>query len=123
MSYEIDQFKVKKIDKLTIPISELYVSAREDWKPEKPKHQEDGTVIIECGCEQNIIGILNNNILEIKEFNMTGEGSGSFMHYVLEDALTKSTGYLEVVLIWESGDYIEKMAVNNGIISREEIAL
>jgi len=123
MSYNIDQWKTKKIENLIIPLSELYVSERKDWHPEKPEVLDNGSIIIEGGCGQKIAGLLKGNNLEVKEFNITGEGSGSFMYYVLEHALSKSSGYLEVVLIWEHGDTIEKMIVDNGKITKEKIEL
>ena len=123
MSYNVSTWKTKKIENLVIPLSEFYISERKDWHPTQPILQEDNSFILECGCEQEIKGKLTDGLLEVLGLDMSGEGSGTFMSYVLEHALSKSTGYLEAILIWEGGDSIEKLIVNNGEISREDIEL
>jgi len=125
MSYNISCWKTKKIENLKVPLSAFFESERKDWHPKQPvklDHFSD-RYVIKCGCEQEIICTIKNKIIQIFEFNMTGEGSGSFLWYVLKNALSKSTGYIEAVLIWENGDYIERLTVCNGKVQKKEVVL
>ncbi len=52
-----------------------------------------------------------------------GEASGSYMHYVVNEALKHSTGELEAVLIWEGGDSITRLTVKDGDVNETDIEL
>lgn len=78
---------------------------------------------MECGCEQEIEGILKDGIIHVTRMKMSGEGSGIFKHEVLDNALKQSAGELEAVLIWEGGDTISNFHVKNGIIEETDIEL
>lgn len=123
MSYNIDTWKTKKIENLVIPLEAFYIHERQDWHPEKIINTATNSVELRCGCEQTIRGTLHNDLLTITEFEMSGEGSGTFYDWILEPALKRSTGNLEAVLIWEGGDSITRLIVNNGEVSNEEIEL
>jgi len=62
--------------------------------------------VLECGCEQEITGVLVDSNFTVTEFDMIGEGSGTFWEWILEPALKESTGILEATLVWEGGDTI-----------------
>jgi hypothetical protein len=121
MSYNIDNWKLKRLENFSIPMSAFFESPRKDWHPEIEK---DGCLtILSCGCEQEIKGIEKADVLHINHINMSGEGSGSFFHHVLDNALKKSNGILEAVRIWEGGDSIDRLFVENGKVSVTEIEL
>lgn len=133
MSYNISQWKTKRIDNLVIPFSALYnESLHKDWLPEKPiiavSENGDFVLNIECGCGQEILGLAIKEggsiiAIQVTAFDMSGEGSGTFWHEVLERALRKSTGLLEVVRVWEDGDYIDRLLVEDGVVTEEKIEL
>lgn len=126
MSYNIDTWKVKKLENLTIPLKSLYVSSRSDWHPDQPEINDPETmkIKIEGGSEGFIIeGFLNNGVITVTKIELYGERSGSFKHYVLDNALKDSSGELEVVLVWEGGDLITKLKVKDGIIEENDIEL
>ena len=54
---------------------------------------------------------------------MCGEGSGTFKHLILDEALKESTGELEAVLVWEGGDSITRFIVKDGEVSESNIEL
>lgn len=125
MSYNIDTWKTKKLENLVIPLKAFFEHERSDWHPKQPKIISAGTMEIEmeCGCEQLIKGVLKEGLIYVTEFEMSGEGSGTFKHWILEGALKQSTGELEAVLIWEGGDSISRFKVKDGVIEESEIEL
>ncbi len=125
MSYNIDTWKTKKLENLQVPLKAFYEHERTDWHPSQPEILDADTmrVELECGCEQAIRGVLKDGVLCIDEFEMYGEGSGSFRNYVLDNALKQSTGELEAALVWEGGDSITKLVVKDGELTETEIEL
>lgn len=125
MSYNIDTCKTKKLENFVIPLTALYECERKDWRPEQPKILNAITmeVEIEGGCEQTIKGILKDGMLTVTDLDLSGEGSGSFMHYVMEPALKKSKGELEMVFVWEGGDSITRLTVKDGEVKEEDVEL
>lgn len=106
-----------------IPLNALFIHTRKDWHPQHPKiiNVETNEVIIECCCGQEIKAILKDGNLHITEFEIYGEGSGTLMNWILEPALKQSTGELEAVLVWEGGDSITRLLVNNGELKSENV--
>lgn len=70
---------------------------------------EDGT----------IEGEVSGRDLVVKNINWRGTGSGARFKPLLE-FLTKYTGFIRLVLVWESGD-IERLTISNGQVERESI--
>lgn len=128
MSYNITNWTTKRIINLVIPFSALYSdSIRRDWLPEQPEvNLETQEVTIKCGCEQTIKGSFadeTNSAIRVTELGIRGEGSGSLWHEALKQALGKSTGTLEAVRVWEGGDYVDRLRVEDGVITEEKIEL
>ena len=125
MSYNIDTWKTKKLESLVIPLNALFIHERKDWHPSQPEivNTETNEVLIECACELEIKATLKDGNLHITELEIYGEGSGSFMDWILEPALEQSTGKLEAVLVWEGGDSITRLTVNNGELKHENVEL
>jgi hypothetical protein len=124
MSYNIDTWKTKRLSNLVIPLEAFYRHGRTDFHPKAVINapESDG-VALECGCGQRIVGRLADGRLRVIEFEMSGEGSGTFYHEVLEPALRESAGLLEAVLVWEGGDSINRLKVRDGKVESEEIEL
>lgn len=126
MSYNISNQKIKKIEDLKIQIKALYAPIkREDWLPDQPTILDVATnkVEIQFGCEQTIEGFLNDGILTITDIDLNGEGSGAARWYWFDNAMKNSTGYFEAVLIWENGDSVSRLIIDNGKLTDENIDL
>lgn len=123
MSYNIDNWKTKKLENLILPMSAFYESKRTDWHPKDPVIEKDGQVRIKCGCGQYVIGDLKEGFLHVTKIDMAGEGSGTFMRDIFENVLKKSKGILEAVAIWEGGDSITRITVVDGDFKEEGIEL
>lgn len=124
MSYNIDRWKTKRLENLIIPRAAFFIHERKDWHPTIEKVSDDiGNVFIFCGCEQTIKAKADGDKLQITGIEMSGEGSGTFYNWILEPALKQSSGILEAVLIWEGGDSITRLTVENGKVESKEIDL
>lgn len=125
VSYNIDTWKTKRLGNLTIPLKAFFKHERKDWHPNQPviDNAETGEVVLECGCGQEIKGVLKDGNLLVTEFDMTGEGSGTFYEWILVPALEESAGTLEAVLIWEGGDSIQRLKVKDGKVRSSDIKL
>ena len=121
MSYNIDTFKVKELKYFIIPVDSIYKSDRKDWYFERI-NQDDGTVLFE-NIETSIKGIVKDNLFHVSEIDCSGEGSGFIMNEILIPAFKDSKGYLEAICIWEGGDSITRLIVNDGIVKEKNIEL
>ena len=112
MSYNIDVFKVKRLEDFRIPVASLYKHERSDWHPER-RNNDDGTFTFEM-MEGEMSGVIENDVLLVHSINCSGEGSGTSMDWILEPAFKESTGILIASCIWEAGDTINQLRVENG---------
>lgn len=125
MAYNISSFKLKKLNNLVIPMSALYDNVDDNWKPDQPKIVDASRmkVKINGGCGQTIEGVLKDGSIHVTKLDLSGEGSGSYMYYVIKNALQKSTGELEATLIWEGGDSVTRLTVKDGVYKDVSIEL
>lgn len=125
MSYDISTWKTKRLENLIIPLSAFYKHERSDWHPSQPTIVKavTGEISLACGCEQEIKGILSGENIRVTEFNMRGEGSGTFYNWILEPALQESTGILEAIMVWEGGDSINKLTAIDGKVETVPVEL
>jgi hypothetical protein len=122
MSYNIDKWKTKRLDNLTIPLDAFFKHPRTDWHPKQCWHGTEDFKL-ESGGGQEIKGTLKDGHLTVTEIDMTGEGSGTFYNWILQPALEASKGTLEAVLVWEGGDSINRLIVEDGVVKSEDIDL
>ena len=121
MSCNIIRCQIREMKNLKVPIHSFYKHKRKDWHPTPPNIIDTETMEVELECgDLSIKGILKEQFLTITDFDMCGEGSGTFKNCILDEALKDSTGYLECNLIWESGD-VEKYIVFNGNIIENDL--
>lgn len=123
MAYNITSWATLKIEGFKIPIDAFYDSVGEKYRPEQPKILDERTnqVKIELPEDEGITGIIKDGILHVEEIKVCGECSGSCFGEVVYKAFEKSTGLLVIRLVWEGGDYIQTITVNNGEISSEDV--
>jgi hypothetical protein len=128
MSYNISTFNLKKLENLQIPLRAFYKSSRKDWHPESRKNN-DGSITL-SGCEGGGVtgmtadgGFPGNVILAVSDICICGEGSGYFMNEILEPALKESAGFLMASCVWEGGDSINNLIVENGNVKWEDIEI
>lgn len=122
MSYNISSWKTKKIKDLVVPLAMLCPDNQK-----RPVLIDFDTMMIEITdlCELcSIKGvILPNKQMRVAEIYLRYEGSGSVYNDILVPTLQNSSGFLEAFLVWESGDDIVRLTVNNGEVKHEKIEL
>lgn len=122
MSYNCDTWKTKELKDLRIPIAELVNDAHGSWKPEHVVLL-NGDDKISLGEGIEIIGNRRSGYIEVSSIQCQGEGSGHFSHAILEPALKKSTGRMVATRVWEGGDSIDRLTVQDGQVTTEQIDL
>lgn len=122
MSYNITTWKTKKLKNFKIPHKAFFEPDLSDWHP-RVKIVDDGKISLSAMDNDDIIGVREKDILHIHEINIAGEGSGMFVYKILTRAFEKSSGELEAVCIWEGGDSVSKLIVNDGKVKWEPIEL
>ena len=117
MSYNIDTWRTKKIEALTIPIDAFLVNGF--------CINMTSANSVRIGGDSELFKIegqlVSGNVVVEKIYN-AGEGSGHFAD-TLRGVLKKSTGYLEAVLVWEGGDSITRLIAKDGEVTEEDIEL
>ena len=123
MTYNISSIKLKKVDNFKFDIEELtyrfFRYFNRSTSIDVITEGEETTVYFFDGAE--ITGQLDGQWLELKKLGITGEFSGTIWNNVIVPSLPKTTGKLEAVLIWEGGDYIERVTIDNGECHNEQI--
>lgn len=122
MSYNITNWKVKILETLIIPVNSLFKHEREDWHPTKETNK-DGTVTFTIMEGSYLTGKVSSKMFKISEIECWGEGSGTAMEWIIGPALEDSKGKLEAVCIWEGGDTIDQLIVENGKVIWEKVEL
>lgn len=118
MSYNITSWKTKEISNLLIPLDAIKDLPYTDV-------EFDGINIKADGLSEGFIlegNLIDENMIEVVKINTMYDGSGSTWELFLR-MLEKSSGTLVATQIWEGGDSISKLIVNNGMIMQEEIEL
>lgn len=119
MSYNIDTWRNKKIDNLSIPLDALH---QYGWDDVRLDVKNDPTTVVAYGqSEDSIIeGDLVDKSVRVKTIRSRGVWSGNFQEDI-RSLLRLSTGYLEATLVWEGGDTITKLIVDDGVVTEKEI--
>jgi hypothetical protein len=126
MSYNIDTFRLKKID-LTLPkdfdMEEFMKEQRCGWEAPIEVASNLTDWEFNWGSEGlEIKGVITPEGFKVTEVRCSGEGSGHDMD-ILEALLVKFKGSLVASRVWEGGDSIDKITVTKGKIKVEEIDL
>lgn len=121
MSYNIDTFKVKELELFIVPVESLYKHKDEDWHLSRVNN-DDGTVTFSDGATE-IHGNIQDDFLFVSGIECSGEGSGSVMNRVIEPAFKDSTGRLVASCVWEGGDCVNRLIVDKGEVTWEDIEI
>ena len=120
MSYNISSWKTKELKDFQLPLDALYADDR--GYLDRPEIMPDRTTSIE-GMDGTVIkGKLIDNQLIISSITCYGEGSGT-TYDILLISFRSSMGTLIAVCVWEGGDSISRLTVQNGTITEEQIEL
>jgi hypothetical protein len=121
VSYNCDTWKTKSLVNLRIPLSAFYEHPRRDWHPTFVKEADGRERITDFAF--TLAGTVLDEIFSVQEISIAGEGSGTFINWILEPALKKSTGELVAVCVWEGGDSINRLIVKDGTVTWKDIEL
>lgn len=64
-----------------------------------------------------------DGILEVEKIDISGEGSGTAMAWIFRPAFEDSTGKFSAMTVWEGGDSICRITVEDGVYEEEEVEL
>ena len=70
---------------------------------------------------QMLSGIIEGNKLITSDLDWRGDGSGHLYTDILLPLFKEFKGTLEALVIWEGGDSIYQLNINNGIVEEVEI--
>jgi hypothetical protein len=122
MPYNVDTWKTKELVDLQIPFESFFKHERKDWHPDVT-YLADGRLQLTSMESEGIIGKLEDGDVHVESINFSGEGSGTMLAWIIIPALEDSTGKLVATRIWEGGDSIDRLVVEDGEITEEDIEL
>jgi len=131
MSYNISSFRTKRLEQLSIPFAALTVLSQElvdrGWgshlSAEIRVKEKELAVYIDFVEGEGVVGVLSGTNVIVREICLMGEASGTAYREILLPALKTSTGILEAVLIWEGGESITRLIVNDGEVIEQDVEL
>lgn len=116
MSYNVTGFALKKLDNFTLPYAAVLEASEGDV------NINDGVLTFDSfpveGME--IIGTLDGEHLNVTDVSYYGEYSCTYWNE-FEKLLNQSTGTLKARIVWEGGDSVEVVTIENGVITREDL--
>ena len=116
MSYNVTGFALKKLDSFTLPYAAVLEASEGDVNIAGDVLTFD-EFYAEC---MEIVGTLDGDRLIVTDLDYHGEGSGTYWDN-FEELLKQSTGTLKARIVWEGGDTVEVVTIENGTITREEL--
>lgn len=122
MSYNIDTWRTKKLEDLEIPyaaaekLSDVSIKIDRLDLTEPIVHIDGDAEVFE------IVGVLQGTNILVNKIECYGEGSGWVWEELLE-MLKSSTGVLIATQVWEGGDSITRLIVQDGEVTEEQIEL
>lgn len=121
MSYNIDTWETKRLENLIIPLDSFFKHQRTDWHPTN-EIDGSGRIVLNM-LDSQIKGRIEHGLLFVDEINISGEGSGTSMDWIVEPALKNSSGLLLASCVWERGDTINQISVVNGDVRWKNIEI
>ena len=112
MSYNISAWRTKDMVDFQVPLSVIQKLpyAEVELLPENKIRVSGVSELFE------LEGVLTDGNVSVSKIHHGSEGSGYVWDDFLE-ALKHSKGILVATQVWEGGDYITKLIVNNGVVT------
>ncbi|OGC94111.1 MAG: hypothetical protein A2W25_12060 [candidate division Zixibacteria bacterium RBG_16_53_22] len=116
------------MDSLVIPLQVLYENARRYGIGDLRFNQDTGEATIYGLGEGELVGKITYYLgkpdsIFVTSIECCGEGSGRCWSEVLMPTLEHSTGRLVAIQVWEGGDSITRLTVQDGVVKEEQIEL
>ncbi len=122
MSYNIDTWKTKDLHDFRIAMHAL--KEVKGYLHSPSLNIETGVLHFTGRAEGfELQGKQEGDWLLVSHLESYGESSDTMQEYLKERILPHTTGRLCAVLVWEGGDTIERLTVQDGTITEEEIEL
>ena len=121
MAYNLDTFKVKKLENLQVPVASLLKHERQDWHPKQTVDGDKTTFEVMEGS--HMTGVVRDGVLHVEEFACRSEGSGVAMNWIFEPALKDSKGEFIASCVWEGGDTVNQLRVKDGAVEWVDIEI
>jgi hypothetical protein len=120
MSYNISTWTTKELRDFRVPMKALLECDELD----SPVYDDVTGVQTFTGLSEafELCGMETDDWLHVQHIEYWGIGSGRNFDD-LKDIFSQSTGLLIAILVWEGGDSIERLTVQNGTITEEPVAL
>ena len=122
MSYNIDTWITKELQDFRIPLTEL-VKDRDGEPFELEQKWGEPLVVHRMGEMSELRGKIEGDWFYVHEVSSYGEGSGNVVRDVWEEIFKHSEGILIASLVWEGGDSINQIRVENGNITWKDIEI
>ena len=136
MSYNISNHRIRSLT-LTFPLTFDFQA----WLREQPdKRQYDNVgkkwclqgknrVLVDLAAQtwelgfggQSLSGVFEDNQLVTKELSWSSDGSGHMFTDILLPLFESFQGDLDGLFIWESGDSVEDVKIQKGVVTRSEV--
>lgn len=124
MSYNITRWITKVLDNLVIPLDSFFENPDYTWNPQnKDLLDPSDWICFEIGEDCHISGEIRGGYLYVDDIHASEAFSGHIAHDCLDPLLKNSTGTLVAIRIWEGGDSIDRLTVQNGVLEYEPIEL
>jgi len=122
MTYNIDSFHIKELENFTLSINNELVKKAPNWQVFSEGNVTK--VIIDIGCETDgIKGTwdFEKLTISIEDIEIYGKFSGTSYHEILKPLFSRSEGKLRAIVVWEGGDSVEMLTVEDGVITEENM--
>ncbi|SRR6266699_177557 len=130
MSYNITRFKVRRID-LSLPLAFDFQQWLETQPPSVGKKwcmEDEVAVNLAKGTwtlplsDQELSGAIEGDRLIVNSVSCSSEGSGYIYSDILLPLFKEFRGYLIAAVVWEGGDKVCHLSIEDGVVEEEEIA-
>lgn len=115
MGYNITAFKIKKMENFTIPWKLFFELTPSEYELKPVSfNQETKEVVITAIGDQEIKGKIIEGAIVVSHIDIREDFSGYFFNEAFLPILEHTKGKLVATIVWEGGDTIEKLKVNDG---------
>ncbi len=125
MSYNIDNWKLKKLDNFKISLDSIEALPYTECMIGIDHAKANAPMLFNAeGMSEGfeLHGSIEDGTVTVVSLKNYGVGSGSTWDEFI-NMLSKSEGKLEAIMIWEGGDSITRLTVEDGEITDEPVEL